>query len=248
MRIAFFALLLFWGALITAQINLVILPVDVSVNAGYGGRLFGYKSKEKNNKISETAKHLDHQFKGYAKEVIDGLEATYADNFKFIRHKNNLSDDLASDLFAFDSAINQALFRNQRKKDDGFRLSVYSKGWSNRNLKEVNEGKLQVAAKPFAVAFDARYFLYFRVTGKQSATTAPKGIVGGIRIQAIIIDANTGETVYFKTFSNGSMKTPKSGSQNNARIFIPKVNIRKQSFQKRLKNTINAALARAVNL
>lgn len=230
-----------------AQENLIVLPVKVTISPEVKTGLFtsAAKTKAKREHLSQKARILTADYQKYTDEVLRELKAAYAESALFLSNSDEIPDSLGFEYAKFTGSIDQAFYRNQLKKDEGpLTVSIAKKGQSNKALKEKNKKNLLDASKPFEEHFKAPLFLSVKVIGKQNSPLKSKGIYGGIRIQVIVTEASTGATVFFKTHSQGTMRTMLWDSK---RGYVPhsEVGIRKNSFQAKLESMLTAGIKKA---
>lgn len=240
------ALLLNCGFL-SAQKNLVVLPVKVTISPGVKTGLFtsAAKTRARREHLSQKARLLTTDFQKYTDEVLQELKIAYAKSALFVSSSDELPDSLGFEYSKFMGSIDQAFYRNQRKKDDGpLTVSIAKKGHSNKALKEKNEKNILEASKPFEQHFKAQLFLSIKVIGVQNSPLKSKGIYGGIRIQVIVTEASTGATVFFKTHSQGTMR-PSTWNSKNGYVPPSEVGVRKNSFQAKLESMLKAGINKA---
>lgn len=237
-------------SLLFTQTTLVVLPVKANVSPDLKTGLFTSKAKAKakQDHLSQKARTLTLEFQRYTDEVLEKFELAYNQSAIFVKSDSELLDNLGLEYAKFMGSIDQAIFRNQRKKDDGpLSVSIYPKGYSNKALKEKNETSLRETSKPFGKHFNTNLFLSVKVIGMQNSPLKSQGIYGGIRIQVILIDANTGATLFFKTFSKGTMKTMTWDSKNG-KVPPSATSVRKNGFQSRLESMLRAGIDKANKL
>jgi hypothetical protein len=250
MRLLLASILILGCSILFAQETLTILPLKLSVSPSYNARLFTKKStkRAKDKRLAEKAETLEVEFQQYADEVMKQFEIAYGPNINFLSSEEAIPDSLRFEYMNFMGSIDQAIYRNQRKKDDGpLTVSVAAKGQSNKALKEKNETSLKKTSEPFVKHFSTNLFLSVKVIGMQNSPLKSNGIYGGIRIQVILIEADTGATVFFKTFSRGTMKTMKWDSKNG-NVPPSATSVRKSGFQGRLENMLKAGIDKANKL
>lgn len=232
-----------------SQGTVTVLPVEVAIFADQSTSIFMKKAKAE-ARVKQRgieAKALTLEFQEFTDDILDEFELAYARNVTFLRGDDVIPDSLKNNYREFMRAMNGAVYRNQQKKDDGLSVTISPKGFSNRALKEKNVKNLRKASEPFEDYFSSELFLLIKITGMQSSHLQSKGIFGGIKIQLILINSNSGETVLFKTFSNGPMRTD---IRSNAPSSSPSsgVYVRKKGFQNRLKNMLKAGFNKANKL
>lgn len=235
--------------LLFSQKKLIILPVEVIISPGVSTGLFTKKAKAaaRSEVLSKKAKQLTLEFQEYTDEIVNQFELAYPRDVNFLRSEEAIPDSLRYRYLKLTGAIDQAIFRNQRKKDDGLSVSIYPKGYANKDLREENEKNLRETGKPLEAHLNGSLFLKVKVLGMQNSPLKGKGIYGGIRIQVILTDTGSGETILFKTHSKGTMKTVKRGNGNN---YVPPsaASVRKSSYQGKLTSMLKAGMDKGAKL
>jgi hypothetical protein len=232
-----------------SQTEITILPIEVSIFADPSTSIFMKKAKAE-ARVKQRgieAEALTLEFQEHTDYILDEFELAYVRKVSFLRNDDAIPDSLKNSYREFVRAMSGAIDRNQIKKDNGLSVTIASKGFSNRALREKNVNNLRKTSKPLEDYFKSKLFLYVKIIGMQSSHLQSKGIYGGIRMQTILVDASSGETMFFKTFSNGPMRTD---NRANTPSLSPSssVQVRKKAFQSRLKNMLKAAMDKANRL